>query len=127
MVALNSLGTPFYPTGNLGYYLLVQFGYISGRIKSYQYKHVIIHKFPTKICALRARVFRAWKYSGMEQQLLAEVCKFYLESRYMQTYQHIRMCLRQYLVGSLVGKFLICVVLGLLPLVAILIATTPGA
>ena len=37
------------------------------------------------------------------------------------------MCLRQYLVGSLVGKFLICVVLGLLPLVAILIATAPGA
>jgi hypothetical protein len=63
----------------------------------------------------------------VEQKLLAEVCKFYLESRYMQTYQHIRMCLRRYFVGSLVGKFLICVVFGLLPLVATFIVTVPDA
>lgn len=37
------------------------------------------------------------------------------------------MCLRQYLVGSLVGKFLICVVLGVVPLVTILIVTALNA
>lgn len=37
------------------------------------------------------------------------------------------MCLRRYLVGSLVGKFLICGVLGLLPLVAIFIVTSHDA
>src|SRR5713226_8975861 len=51
-------------------------------------------------------------------KLLAEVCTFSLERRSMQTYQHIQMCLRQYIVGSLVGKFCIGVVLGLLLLVA---------
>jgi|SRR5579884_1537118 len=74
-----------------------------------------------------SHIFRACKNTGVEQKLLAEVCKFYLESRYMQTYQHIPTCLRKYLVGSLVGKFLICVVLGVIPLVTISIVTAPHA
>jgi hypothetical protein len=60
-------------------------------------------------------------------KLLAEVCTFSLERRSMQTYQHIQMCLRQYIVGSLVGKFCIGVVLGLLLLVATFMVNVPGA
>jgi LysM domain/Transglycosylase SLT domain len=45
----------------------------------------------------------------------------------MQTYQHIRMCLHRYVKGSLVGKFSIGVVLGLLLLVATFFVNVPGA
>src|ERR1700736_1600552 len=45
----------------------------------------------------------------------------------MQTYQHIQMCLRQYIVGSLVGKFCRSAVLGLLFLVATFTVNVPAA
>jgi len=56
-----------------------------------------------------------------------EVCTFSLERRFMQTFQHIQMCLRRRITGSLVGKFRIGVVLGLLLLVATFILNVPGA
>lgn len=56
-----------------------------------------------------------------------EVCTFSLERRFMQTFQHIQMCLRRRITGSLVGKFCIGVVLGLLLLVATFILNMPGA
>jgi LysM repeat protein len=56
-----------------------------------------------------------------------EVCTFSLERRFMQTFQHIQMCLRRCSKGSLVGKFRIGVVLGLLLLVATFILNVPGA
>jgi LysM repeat protein len=45
----------------------------------------------------------------------------------MQTYQHIRMCLRQYVTGSLVGKFRLSLVFGLFLFVATFIVNVPGA
>lgn len=45
----------------------------------------------------------------------------------MQTYQHMRMCLQHYVKGSLVGKFSIGVVLGLLLMVTIFFVNVPGA
>lgn len=51
----------------------------------------------------------------------------YLERRYMQAYQHIRMCLRQYMVGGFVAKFRVGMVLGMLLLVATVLANAPSA
>src|SRR5512135_1677438 len=60
-------------------------------------------------------------------KLLTKVCKLSLERWYMQTYQHISMFLHRDVKGSLVGKFSIGVVLGLLLFVATFVVHVPGA
>lgn len=45
----------------------------------------------------------------------------------MQTYQHIQMCLRQYIVGGFVGTFRIVSVLGMLLVAVTLLGNVPGA
>lgn len=61
----------------------------------------------------RMRVSLVPKSSLRGTELLVEGARL-LERIYMQTYQHIQMCLRRYIVGGLVGKFRISVLLAVL-------------
>lgn len=107
----------FLPVGNLGY--------ISICIIAFHCEHAIIHLFPTTLCIASACLCACKYVCGTK--LLAEVCKLSLERWYMQTYQHISMFLHRYIKGSLVGKFSIGVILGLLLLVATFVVNVPGA